>query len=47
MSLTAKTGILENYVYSQKILRVIDKNTLEKSLDKVEDKILISTIMMS
>ena len=33
-----KEFYLENYVYSQKILRIIDKDTLEKSLDKIIEK---------
>ena len=34
----AKEFVLENYVDSQRILRIIDKDTLEKSLDKIIEK---------
>jgi len=34
----AKEFVLENYNDSQKILRIIDKDTLEKSLDKIIEK---------
>ena len=34
----AKEFVLENYIDSQKILRIIDKDTLEKSLDKIIEK---------
>ena len=43
----AKEFVLENYIDSQKILRIIDKDTLEKSLDKIiEKKRLIFIILM-
>lgn len=34
----AKEFVLENFIDSQKILRIIDKDTLEKSLDKIIEK---------
>ena len=34
----SKEFVLENYIDSQKILRIIDKDTLEKSLDKIIEK---------